>query len=489
MFKKFLLVLTGAILTLVIILGVNTVMLDNHQIEPGEAPVVDIDRENMIDRFSRSIQFQTISTEDILQRDMDEFRAFLQFIENEFPLVHENLEKKLFNELTPLYRWEGTNSELDPILLMGHYDVVPVDSSDIDSWIHDPFSGAVDDGYIWGRGTLDNKFNVMGLLETAEYLLEHDFQPARDIYFSFGHDEEIGGTKGAREVARYFADQDIRLQFLLDEGGGVIENALPVDNPIALVGIAEKGYLSLQLTARSPGGHSSTPPEEKAIVMISNAIIALEENQLPAQIDGATEKMFDAIGNKLPFTERVLFANRWISERLLLQGLSSNSQTAPLVRTTTAPTMLKAGVKDNVMPTKASVVVNFRLLPGDTNEHVKEHVRRVINDERIAVELYGEDLRTPASPVSPINTSDYRSIQQAVMDTYRDVYVAPYLVVGATDSRHFTSITNSIYRFSPFKMDVADMERIHGTNERVSVESYLNSIEFYSHLIKMTASE
>ena len=487
MFKKFLWVLLGAFLTLLIIFTVNTFQLGNTQVEPGDAPVAEWDRNVMVDRFSRAIGFQTISHEDTLLRNHEEFQAFLDFIELEFPLIHEQLDRTLFNNYTPLYRWEGTDSSLDPILLMGHYDVVPVDSTDIDRWTFDPFSGAVEENYIWGRGTLDNKFNVMALLETTEYLLENRFQPARDIYFSFGHDEEIGGMQGARAVSRYFIDNDIQLQFVLDEGGGVIENALPIDRSVALIGIAEKGYLSLKLTARSPGGHSSTPPEEKSIAILSQAILALENNPFPARIDGATEQMFEAIGNRLPFTQRMIYANRWMTDRLFKYALISDTETAAMVRTTIAPTMLQAGIKDNVLPTRASAVVNFRLLPGDTKESVIDYVRSVINDERVRIEPYSETLKAEPSSVSSTNTPYYRAIQQSVMDSFRDVYVAPYLVIGATDSRHFAPVTNNIFRFAPFRMDISDMEKIHGINERVSISSYTNSINFYSHLIRMSA--
>ena len=489
MFKKFLWVLLGAFLTLLIIFAINTFQLGNAQVEPGDTPVAEWDRDAMIDRFSRSVQYQTISFEDTLLRNNNEFLAFLEFIEDQFPLVHQRLDRTLFNNYTPLYRWEGTDSTLDPILLMGHYDVVPVDSTDIDGWKFSPFSGAVEDDYIWGRGTLDNKFTVMALLESAEYLLENGFQPARDIYFSFGHDEEVGGMHGARAVSRYFIDNDIQLQFVLDEGGGVIEGALPIGRPVALVGIAEKGYLSLKLTARSPGGHSSTPPQEKSISILSKAILDLENSPFPARVDGATEQMFEALGNKLPFTQRVVYANRWFTDRLFRRAMASDTQTAPMVKTTIAPTMIQAGVKDNVLPTRASAVINFRLLPGDTHDSVIEHVRSAINDDRIQIEPYSESLKTEPSSVSSTNTSSFQSVQQSIMDSFRDVYVAPYLVIGATDSRHFEPVTNNIFRFAPFKMPIGDMERIHGTNERVSVSSYSNSINFYSHFIQMSAGE
>lgn len=485
MFKKILLVLLGVVLTLLTIILVNTFRLGNTQIEPETLVEVDWDRNAMLDRFSRSIQYKTISGDEDDLRDITEFHAFLDFIEWEYPLVHQRLERELFNGLTPLYFWEGSDPSLSPILLMGHYDVVPIDSNDIDGWQYGPFSGEIADGYIWGRGTLDNKSNVMSLLETMEYLLTVDYQPRRSIYVSFGHDEEIGGHEGARAISRYFQDNDITLNYVLDEGGIVMTDNPIVGKKVAMVGIAEKGYLSLELTARTRGGHSSAPSKDMAIVKLSDAILKLHNNPFPAVVDGATESMFDAIGSKLPFHLRMVYGNRWATERLMTRMMANDSELSPMVRTTTAPTILRAGVKDNVLPNEARGVVNFRLLPGETFDSVREHVIRVIDDEDISIKDYGP-IQVPPSMVSPISSPNYRDLQQAIMDRFQDLYVMPYLVSGATDSRYFTGITDQIYRFSPIEFSMADMGIIHGTGEKISVDSYVGSIDFYVHLIQMS---
>lgn len=486
MVKKVLLVLLGAFLTLITILLVNTFKLDNTQIEPGTLTEADWDRDAMIDRFSMALQYKTISGDAGDDRDTTEFTAFLDFIEEAYPLTHERMEIRMFNDLTPLYFWEGSDPSLDPILLMGHYDVVPIDSTDIDGWTYEPFSGEVADGYIWGRGTLDNKNNVMALLETKEYLLSVGYQPRRSIYFAYGHDEEIGGDEGARAVSRYFQDQDIQLQYVLDEGGAVLDESDLTGGKTAMIGIAEKGYLSLELVARSKGGHSSAPSNDQSILKLSEAIQKLVQNQFPSRLDGSTEKMFDAVANKLPFGPRVAYANRWASEGLMLRMITAESETAPMVRTTIAPTMLRAGVKDNVMPNEARAVVNFRLLPGDTFETVQDHVRRVIDDETIEIREY-QTIMVPASRVSPVTSRSYLNLQQAIMDRFQDLFVVPYLVSGATDSRHFTNITEQIYRFSPIEIRISDMSIIHGTNEKIRIDSYTGAIDFYSHLIRMSA--
>ncbi len=485
MIKKILFVLLGAFLMLLTILLVNTFRLDNTQIEAELNQPVDRNPDVMLNRFSRALQYQTISGDMGDQRNMDEFYEFLDFIDSEFPLVHQQLRHTRFNDLTPLYFWEGSNPDLDPILLMGHYDVVPVDSTDLDEWLHEPFSGSVEDEYIWGRGTLDNKFNVMMLLESVEYLLENDYRPERGIYMVFGHDEEIGGDDGALAVSQFFQEQDTRLHFVLDEGGLVIDGVLPTDRPIAIIGIAEKGYLSLELVARSSGGHSSTPPSDKSIIKLSNALIKLEQNPFPARIDGATELMFDSIGNKLPFGLQMMYGNRWLTEGMIKNRMSRDRSSSALIRTTIAPTMLRAGVKDNVLPTEARAVVNFRILPGDTFESIKDHVRTVIDDESITIREY-DTISTRPSAVSSVEGSVYQALQESIMSHFQNVYVSPYLVVGATDSRHFIPIADNVYRFSPIEMNNEDLGIIHGINERIGVDNYLNSIRFYVDFIQKT---
>lgn len=483
--KKILWVLLGAFLTFVVVVLVRTFQLSDTQIEPGVSPEVTWDEDAMVRRFSQALEYQTISGDEGAELDSTEFNGFLTFLRVSFPRVHNTMEDTLFNDYTPLYYWEGTDPTLDPILLMGHYDVVPIDSTDIDNWEQEPFSGRVQDGYVWGRGAMDDKFTVMSLLETAEYLIAEGYQPKRSIYFAFGHDEEVGGDRGARAVSRYMQDNDIFLQTVVDEGGAVIDGALPLDRPVALIGIAEKGYLSLELIARSEGGHSSRPTRDNAIAILSEAIVKLNDNPFPASVDGVVEQMFNSLADEMPFSFKVVYANRWLTEGVFRNRLLDDPSTAAMLRTTTAPTMLDAGVKDNVLPNEARAVVNFRIKPGDTFETVTEHVNNIIDDDRVTVRRYGEIQVLPSS-ISNTSSPGFETLQQAIMDVERDVYVAPYLVFGATDSRHYSSVSDQIYRFSPMRVSANDMTRMHGTNERVSVDAYKNAIRFYSHYIRMS---
>lgn len=483
--KKIFFILLGAFLTFVVVVLVRTFQLGDTQIEPSANPQVTWDEDAMIRRFSESIRYQTISGDQGSEVDSTAFFNFLSFLRVSFPRVHNTMDDTLFNDFTPLYYWEGTDQSLDPILLMGHYDVVPIDSSNIDAWTHSPFSGTIEGDYIWGRGTMDDKFTVMALLETAEYLIAEGYQPKRSIYFAFGHDEEIGGERGARAVSRHLQDNDVFLQSVLDEGGAIIEGALPVGRPVAMVGIAEKGYLSLELVARSAGGHSSRPTKDNAVAILSEAIVKLNNNQFSERIDGAVVQMFESVASEMPFGFKVVYANRWLADGIFRNQLLSDPSTAAMIRTTIAPTILRAGVKDNVLPNEARSVVNFRILPGDTFDTVTEHVRTVIDDERVAIQRYGE-IQVLPSGISNVENSGFETLQQAIMDIKQDVYVAPYLVFGATDSRHYSSISDQIYRFAPMAFAVDDISRMHGTGERVSVDSYLDSIRFYSHYIRMS---
>lgn len=483
--KKIFLVLLGAFLTFVVVVFVRTFQLGDTQIEPQGNPQITWDENAMVRRFSQAIQHQTISGDEGTELDSTVFNDFLTFLRVSFPRVHNTMKDTLFNDFTPLYFWEGSDPSLDPILLMGHYDVVPIDSTDIDNWEQEPFSGRVQDGYVWGRGALDNKFTVMALMETAEYLIAEGYQPQRSIYFAFGHDEEVGGEEGARAVSRYFQDNGIFLQTVVDEGGAVIDGALPLDRPVALIGIAEKGYLSLELVAKSEGGHSSRPTRDNSIAILSEAILKLNNNPFEASIDGVVEQMFNSLASEMPFSFRLVYANRWLTEGFFRNRLLDDPSTAAMLRTTTAPTMLNAGVKDNVLPNEAKAVVNFRIRPGDTFETVTEHVNSIIDDDRVTVRRYG-DIQVLPSSISNVNSPGFETLQQAIMDVEKDVYVAPYLVMGATDSRHYSSVSDQIYRFSPMKISAGDMSRMHGTNERASVDAYRNAIRFYSHYIRMS---
>lgn len=459
---------------------VKTVLFHSRQIPIAAVPPIDIE-DAVIQRLTRAIQIPTIS-----QTDRIDTSAFLQLdtlIQQAFPRVNSLLEKNYINRFSLIFKWQGKNPNLTPVLLIGHMDVVPIEDST--KWEVPPFSGAVQNGYVWGRGTLDDKVTVWSVLESVEQLLKEDYAPERTIYLAFGHDEEISGLNGARSIANWFKAQSIHFEYVLDEGGIILEKALPgLAPPLAMIGIAEKGYTTLKLTvALKNGGHSSMPPKQTAIGILSDAITKLEAHPFPAKIDGAARGLLQTVGPEMPLHFKIVFANMWLTEGLLKWQLSQAPTSSAMIRTTTAPTIMHAGVKDNVLPSTAEAKVNFRILPGETVETVMDHVRRTIADERVRVAQDNASFGENPSPVSGITTFGYSVLQKSIREVFQQAVVAPSLVIGATDSRHYSEVSDHIYRFLPIQLVNEDLSRIHGHNERVSIANYKNSIRFYRQLI------
>ena len=440
------------------------------------------------ERLAGSLRIPTISHEDPAAFDPKPFRALHSYLETAFPRAHSQLRRETVGAHSLLYTWPGTNDALKPILLMGHLDVVPVEPGTEKDWHADPFAGRIADGFIWGRGAIDNKSAVLGTLEAVEMLLGEGFRPARTVYLAYGHDEEVGGTRGAGEIAALLMRRGVRLEMVLDEGGVIGERILAgVSAPVALIGIAEKGFASIELSTRSQGGHSSLPPRQSTVGILGAAITRLEQNPMPARLDGPTRQLFDRIGAHYPFAQRAMFANLWLTGGFVTRKLESSPTTNAMLRTTTAATIFQAGTKDNVLASQARAVLNFRISPGDSVAGVAEHVRRVVDDPRVEVRIVG-GFRAEPSAVSSTESDSFRKLEQAIRSVARDVIVAPYLVVVATDSRHFAGMSSSVFRFLPLHLTAQDIERIHGSNERISVRDYEQAIRIYRQLVLNTAA-
>ena len=382
-----------------------------------------------------------------------------------------------------LFTWSGSDSSLNPIVLMGHMDVVPVEAGTESQWKHAPFSGDIAEGFVWGRGALDDKSTVLAILEASEALIESGFRPRRTILLAFGADEEGGGARGAKEIAALLQTRGVRPVFVLDEGGAVVKGVAPdVARPLALIGIAEKGYVTVKLTAKSEGGHSSMPPRQTAAGILARAITRLEENPMPRGIRGATAELLDVMGREMSPMKRVVFANRWLFDPLILSQLASSPRTAATVRTTTAVTMLSGSPKDNVLASSATAHVNFRILPGDSAKGILAHIAKVVDDDRVTAEAQAPIVE--ASPVSPSRGEAWDIIERSVRQAYPDAAVAPYLVVGATDSRYFRDLTPNVYRFAAMRLESSGLASVHGTNERAPVAAYEEGIRFLANLIQ-----
>ena len=482
--KKVFYLLLWLVALLLIIVIIKALLFSSKQVEVAVSesePFGDYVTEHL----TEAISYPTVSYSEDSPIDTSAFENYMDFIERTYPLVNSKLDKELFNKFSLLYHWRGSNASLKPMVLMAHYDVVPV--GDTASWEKQPFSGIDDGTYIWGRGTLDDKAAMISILEAAERLLQEGWEPQRSIYFSFGHDEEIGGARGAETIANELKDRGIHPEFILDEGMAVTKGMIPMmAKPVALIGTSEKGYFSVRLSVEMPGGHSSQPEKESAITVLNKALYDLVDNQMKAAISGPVNDFIRYIGPEMPFYARAIFANKWLFKGLLLHIYEGSGSGNALVRTTTAPTMINAGIKDNIIPTRAEAVINFRILPGETSEDVLKHINKVVGDERVKAEAYQDFVDEP-SPVSPSDTYGFMKILTAVRQTYPEAVVAPTMMIGASDSRHFSIVSENIYKFAPIVVTREDMAGIHGINERTSREDFRRGVSFFYRLISISS--
>jgi carboxypeptidase PM20D1 len=485
--KRILLGLILLVLVLSVYVLFRTYSVESKQLT-GQTPLSTEIRPGSLERFSKAIQFKTVSPEHKADFDSIQFERFNRFLSDSYPLVDSLLDHQMFNGFSHLYTWKGSNPNLKPAVLMGHYDVVPVIDENRKYWKEKPFGGEVVHDTIWGRGTIDDKITVIGLMEAVEWLLEQGFQPERTYYLSFGHDEEIGGLQGAKIIANHLEQQGVEAEFVLDEGGTVTRGMIPgLSDDAALVGIAEKGFATLYLSLELEGGHSSMPEKETAIDVMAGAISRLKNNPFPAEISQPLEAFIEYLGPEMTFVNRMAFANSWIFKPLIINAYEKSSSGNALVRTTTSPTIFNSGVKDNIIPLSAKATVNFRILSESSVDEVVEHVKEVIADDRIKIAQGA--FNVDPSKVSDVNTSNFSSLHKTIAQAFPEAKVAPYLVVGATDSRHFNGVSDQIFRFSPIRISPSNVKSFHGLNERVAVSDFHNSVQFYMQLIRNTHQE
>lgn len=454
--------------------------------EEGELP--DVDRERLAVSLGEAIRCETISQGAGEPPEVGALYKMHTELQVRFPLTHAKLKRESIDDLNLLYTWEGSDAELAPVLFTAHQDVVPVDPSQLDAWQQPPFSGALVDDHVWGRGALDTKSTLIALLEAVENLLAAGYQPEHTLLFAFGYDEEVGGLKGARRIAEVLEERGIRPMLVLDEGGAVLDGVLPgFMGPVALVGNVEKGHLDLLLTAAGPDGHSSAPPKQSAIGALSRALVKLETNPQPAHLTYLAET-YRAAGFMADYGMQMVFANLWLFGGLVRRKLEAAPQTAAAMRTTTALTRIEGGVKDNVLPAQARAVVNFRLYPGDSIASVCERVRQIIHDDAVQLEAL-PDSGWEASPVSNTDTMLFEQLRMAVQQVFPTAAVAPYLVQGATDARHYTSLCEQVFRFSPYQISAEELATIHGVNERISVDNLERMAQFYMLVMRAWGGE
>ncbi|MBT6106852.1 MAG: M20/M25/M40 family metallo-hydrolase [Porticoccaceae bacterium] len=441
---------------------------------------IELNEAALAERLSQSIQFQTISFQSPELKDQSQFSAFIDWVHTSYPRVHQSLDYIQLND-TMLYRWPGSDASLQPILVTGHYDVVPVIPGSESQWQQPPFSGAIVDGLIWGRGALDDKSGVLGILEAVTYLLDAGHQPQRTVYLSFGHDEEIGGREGAAAVAAYLKDQGVQLAWSLDEGSFIFDGLIAgVDSLVAAINVAEKGSITLDIVAAAEGGHSSMPPQTSAITDLARAITQLEEHPVPGGLEGLAADMFDNISRHMPFVPRVFFANQWLFDGLINDQLSGAPTTNAMLRTTTAPTMLSGSVKTNVLPIEAVATVNFRIHPRDSMDSIESYVTDLVASDSISVHRRGG---ADASAVSDWKAPGFAIIAQSMREIHGDIPVAPGLMIAASDSRHYGKVADNAYRFNPIRLTPELLTGFHGTNEKIAVADYAQGVRGYIRII------
>ena len=484
MLKKLLLsfvLIIGALLSIAL---VRTLMHSAPEPTVNVGVTADIDGEAAINNLAASIRFKTISHQDKEKFSPQEFEGFIKWAADTYPEFHSAMQLEML-EYTLLFKWEGSDSSLAPILLTAHYDVVPVIPGTESIWEEEPFAGVISNNRIWGRGALDDKSGVVGMMEAATYLIKNNFQPTRTVYFSFGHDEEIGGG-GAAQVTEKLKQEGVQLQWSLDEGSFVNRGFFPgVDKLVAPINVAEKGIMNLLIVAKAKGGHSSTPPKKTAVTILADALIKLENEPLPGSLEGLSAVMFDEVSKHMPFGYRFLFANRWLFGGLLDSQMSSTPVINAMIRTTTAPTMLSGSIKSNVLPIEATALINFRLHPRDSIESVTEHVRRVVGSDQVEVRTLGG---MEASGVSSWESPGYEIISSSLSKVYGEVVSVPGIMIAASDTRHYSKVADNSFRFNPFSIVPEDMTGFHGTNESIAVDSFIAGIKTYVDIINEGSS-
>ncbi len=481
MLKRSLLTLAATAVILLAVVLIRTLGLESRVLDIPPAPPLEVDIAGAAERLARGLTFRTVSYGGGEPVPAAEFFALHEHLERSYPRVHASLAREIISEYSLLYTWKGRDTSLAPALLMAHQDVVPVDEAD---WQHPPFGGEVNDGVLWGRGALDDKGSLFAILEAVESMLAEGVVPRRTILLFFGHDEELGGPYGAPAAASLLESRGVSLEWVVDEGGFVVDGLVPgMENPIALVGIAEKGSVTLKLSVDMAGGHSSIPPRHTAIGIMASAITKLETNPMPGGIDDLTQNFLESLAPELPFAMRAVLANLWLFGGIIEAAMAQNPPLDAMQRTTTAVTIVKGGVKSNVLPSHVEATVNFRTRPGDTAQIVREHVVRVIDDERIEVSQPSGS-REATAVASDTGSAAFEALRRSVAEVFPGVPVVPYVVVGGTDSRRFYPLTRNVYRFNPFRFGAGRVRLVHGTDERVPVDQLGDAIRFYVALIR-----
>lgn len=486
--KKWVLGLGVAVLALGTVVGARTAMFEPDAVADGSrikvAAAAPFDVNQAAEHLGAAVRFRTISNQNAADNELAEWDKLQAWLAATYPKTHAAMSQDKIGQ-TLVYSWPGSDTAAQPIIMMAHQDVVPVTPGTEQDWKHDPFAGMIADGAVWGRGSVDDKGSLVALFEAMEALTAQGFKPKRTIYLVSGHDEEVGGT-GAEAVARWLAQRKVKALFTLDEGG-LITTDTPVNNaPAMMIGVAEKGYVTLKFTANAPGGHSSMPPSEIGTVNLAKTIVAIHENQFPLELRGPAASMVDVLAAKAGGMTKLAVANKWLLGGLVTRQMAGSPASAASLHTTIAPTMLQGSPKENVLPQSATALVNYRIAPWDSSARVLEKARAVAKPFGVEVNFTERKPGEP-SPVSSSTSIGWQLIVAAAQVGHPGVIASPYLVVAGTDSKHMSGVSDDVYRFQAIGMATSEVKMIHGTNEHMTVKNLESLIAFYARLLATAA--
>lgn len=470
-------IILGLIAALAVTVLVRTLAFTPKKISAVDAPSESFDQEVAIESLRQLIRCKTVSYYDSSLEDDGEFERLVGLLPTLYPNVFRVCELRRFEGRALLFRWRGERDDA-PAVMMAHYDVVPADE---DKWEKPAFEAIVEDGVLWGRGSLDTKVTFNAVLYAVDTLISRGFTPKQDIWLAFSGGEEVNG-KGAENIVDYFKQNSISPALVVDEGGAVVENVFPgVKQPCGLVGIAEKGMINMTFTVESNGGHASAPAPRTPIGMLAEACRKVEKHPFPFHITKPAAEMFDTLGRHSTFVYRMIFANLWLFSGVLnMICKKSGGELNALLRTTVAFTQASGSAAPNVIPPKASLVANMRLNPKDSVESATERIRRTVANDAVKLTVDGME----PSEISRTDCPEWQRVAAAISHTWEGCIVAPYLMVQCSDSRSYGEICDRVYRFSAMDLTSEERATIHGHNERIRLETVGKAVEFYLRLLK-----
>lgn len=468
----------GIILCLILVIIVRTIMFKPYKKETIIRDEVSLNNEKIVRDMVDMIKCKTVSNRDESLVDRQEFEKFERLMEERFPNIYKHCEFNKIGKTGLLYYLKGKSSD-KPSVCMAHYDVVPVEE---ETWTKPAFDGLIEGDCIWGRGTLDTKGTLCGVVEALELLLQEGYVPENDLYLSFSGEEEIDGDSCA-DIVSYLENKGVKPAFVLDEGGAVVEKVFPgVKKECAVIGIGEKGSLNMNFSLDSQGGHASTPPPHTVLGQLSEAVTRIEAKPFKRQLTKPVAEMFDTLGRESTFLYRMIFANLWCFMPVLdMICKKSGGELNAIMRTTVAVTCMEGSKAYNVLPPKASFGVNIRLLGDDTIESAGQYIKSVMKNDKIKMEVVNG---MNPSIYSDTSCEEWEKLKEVISATWPDALVSPYLMMACSDSRHYCRITDRVYRFSAMRLSKEERGMIHGSDERIPIDTLIKTVEFYVRLLR-----